>query len=333
MEFNFPLFFGLAVQAYEEQLVSNDSKFDKGPATLSDPEKAGLAVFMGKGKCIACHQGAEFTSASVSHIQQENVIERMHLNPLDESSIRIYDNGFYRLGQQSKAEDIGVGNVAPRTGRPLSFSQNFLDGTLSLQIDPCKFEAPFSNSVPPYVLPAVAPTPLCSFIPPLANLRANEHLDVNGAFKTASLRNIELTAPYFHNGSLLTLDDVVQFYNNGGGAFGAEHPDITVLGLDPIEAANLAVFLKTLTDERVRYERAPFDHPELCIPHGNDASTLDGPGEAKTNLVYVEPVGAGGGQQIATFNDLLAGQTAGKAHTLSTTCSVSTQGVEHPAAP
>ncbi|MCJ7784448.1 MAG: hypothetical protein MUP41_10985, partial [Desulfobacterales bacterium] len=37
-----------------------------------------------------------------------------------------------------------------------------------------------------------------------------------GAFKTSTLRNIALTAPYLHDGSLKTLEDVVQFYNNGG---------------------------------------------------------------------------------------------------------------------
>jgi hypothetical protein len=209
MEFNFPLFFGIAIQAYEETLVSNQSKFDlyrENRATLSPEEDLGLQVFMGKGKCIACHQGAEFTSVSVSHLQSENLIERMHLKELDPLSIRIYDNGFYRLGQQPKSEDIGLGGTAPRTGRPLSFSRGFLEGSQSLSLDPCKFEAPFSISVPPYVLPLVSPMPLCSFIPPAADLRRYEQVDVDGAFKTASLRNVELTAPYFHNGSLLTLD-------------------------------------------------------------------------------------------------------------------------------
>jgi cytochrome c peroxidase len=336
IEFNFPLFFGLAIQAYEEQLISTQSKFDQyreGAASLAAEELNGLDVFMGKGKCIACHQGAEFTSASVSHIQQENVIERMYLNPLDPSSIRTYDNGFYRLGQQSKREDIGVGDVAPRTGNPLSFSRSFLDGNLSFQIDACKFEAPFSISVPPYVLPASLPTPLCSFIPPVSDLRKNEQLSVDGAFKTASLRNVELTAPYFHNGSLLTLDDVVQFYNNGGGASGAEHPDITVLGLSSEEVANVVAFLKTLTDERVRTEKAPFDHPAICIPHGQGPNSSGS--ELQTNLVYLEAVGRTGGSPIATFNDLLAGATAGKTHTLAfpNGCSISNGVVSVPTAP
>lgn len=42
-----------------------------------------------------------------------------------------------------------------------------------------------------------------------------EHVDI-GAFKTPTLRDLELTSPYMHNGSLKTLIEVVQFYNRGG---------------------------------------------------------------------------------------------------------------------
>jgi cytochrome c peroxidase len=44
-----------------------------------------------------------------------------------------------------------------------------------------------------------------------------EDLSTMGAFKTPTLRNVALTAPYMHDGSLATLRDVVLHYNNGGG--------------------------------------------------------------------------------------------------------------------
>jgi len=47
-------------------------------------------------------------------------------------------------------------------------------------------------------------------------LQPNERVAVDGAFKTPGLRNVELTAPYFHNGGQLTLEQVVDFYNRGG---------------------------------------------------------------------------------------------------------------------
>ena len=95
---------------------------------------------------------------------------------------------------------------------------------------------------------------------------------VNGAFKSPTLRNVELTGPYMHNGGLTTLRDVVEFYDHGGD-FGVEtnlhkHPEIEPLGLTDVEVDALVAFLETLTDDRVRYSRAPFDHPELVVPVG-----------------------------------------------------------------
>jgi hypothetical protein len=74
-----------------------------------------------------------------------------------------------------------------------------------------------------------------------------------------------------HNGSLLTLEQVVDFYFRGGNFKNTAH-FATVVFPQPItsqEKSDLVAFLKSLTDERVRWERAPFDHPQLRIPHGH----------------------------------------------------------------
>ena len=73
-----------------------------------------------------------------------------------------------------------------------------------------------------------------------------------GAFKVPTLRNIALTAPYMHNGSLATLEDVVNFYADGGGhAFGVDNVDVFVNGFDlnDQERSDLVAFLYALTDE------------------------------------------------------------------------------------
>lgn len=73
-----------------------------------------------------------------------------------------------------------------------------------------------------------------------------------GAFKVPTLRNIALTAPYMHNGSLATLEEVVDFYAQGGGrAFGNERVDVFVNGfeLTEQERTDLVAFLYALTDE------------------------------------------------------------------------------------
>lgn len=73
-----------------------------------------------------------------------------------------------------------------------------------------------------------------------------------GAFKVPTLRNVALTAPYMHDGSLATLEAVVDFYAAGGGrAHGAENVDVFVSGfeLSDQERADLVAFLYALTDE------------------------------------------------------------------------------------
>ena len=72
------------------------------------------------------------------------------------------------------------------------------------------------------------------------------------SYKTPTLRNIALTAPYMHNGSLATLEAVVSFYNNGGGANENLSPLIRPLNLSDEEQADLVAFLKALTGNNVK---------------------------------------------------------------------------------
>ena len=69
-----------------------------------------------------------------------------------------------------------------------------------------------------------------------------------GKFKTPTLRNIELTAPYMHNGSMSSLEEVVSFYNNGGGTRSTKDSRVKPMNLSKEEEAELVAFLKTLTD-------------------------------------------------------------------------------------
>ncbi|MDO3694999.1 cytochrome c peroxidase [Wenyingzhuangia sp. chi5] len=74
-----------------------------------------------------------------------------------------------------------------------------------------------------------------------------------GMFKTPTLRNIELTAPYMHNGVYNTLEEVMDFYNKGGGAgLGFDLPHQTLpfdeLNLSEQEIKDIIAFMKTLTD-------------------------------------------------------------------------------------
>jgi len=68
-------------------------------------------------------------------------------------------------------------------------------------------------------------------------------------FKTPSLRNVGLSAPYMHDGSLLTLEDVVAFYNQGGVPNPLLDPRIRPLGLSAREEADLVAFMEALTGD------------------------------------------------------------------------------------
>ncbi len=71
-------------------------------------------------------------------------------------------------------------------------------------------------------------------------------------YKTPSLRNISLTAPYMHNGSLSTLEDVIRFYNQGGVSNEMLDPLIKPLDLTENEITELVAFLKSLTGSNIK---------------------------------------------------------------------------------
>jgi cytochrome c peroxidase len=77
-----------------------------------------------------------------------------------------------------------------------------------------------------------------------------------GAFKTPTVRDAEKTAPYMHDGSLKTLEEVVDHYDKGGIPNPALDKDMKKLNLTSQEKANVVAFMKALTGER----------PKLTMP-------------------------------------------------------------------
>lgn len=70
-----------------------------------------------------------------------------------------------------------------------------------------------------------------------------------GAFKTPGLRNVALTAPYMHDGSIKTLEEVMEFYNRGGEPNPNLDGGMRPLNLTKEEIADIIEFLKSLTDD------------------------------------------------------------------------------------
>lgn len=186
-----------------------------------------------------------------------------------------YDSGWYNLGVRPTADDSGLGANDP-FGSPLSWTK-LLEKT-----------APGAVKVPGVGLPclgagnATFPNILLnpSGFPLLAGaLHSDEASDVDGTFKVPGLRNVELNGPYFHNGGKSTLAQVLDFYDTGGdfarGTNPTKAPALVPLMLDGDKIKRLIAFLLSLTDDRVRLQQAPFDHPQLFVPNGDNPAGTD----------------------------------------------------------
>ena len=216
------------------------------------------------------------------------------------------DVGFAGTGVTPKDNDPGLGGFDP-FGNPLSFADQYMQllaGNETGVVDPyvadvrpCDMDFsiasadldqphPFFFTLADGIQPQTQNTvdcinPLATYIPTVETARAElKNPDrrrflsaASGSFKVPTLRNIELTGPYMHNGGMATLEQVIEFYARGGNFEVDTRELIKVFNqpslLDPQQLEDLLNFLKSLTDERVRYQKAPFDHPELFISNGH----------------------------------------------------------------
>lgn len=76
----------------------------------------------------------------------------------------------------------------------------------------------------------------------------NNMAEDEGRFKVATLRNIDLTAPYMHDGSLNSLEEVIDHYASGGSGHRLQSPLVKGFSISPNEKVDLIAFLKALTD-------------------------------------------------------------------------------------
>jgi cytochrome c peroxidase len=304
IQYNFSLFFGIAVQMYESTLISDDTPWDRFRAenpTATDPDLnpwtnvnpnhiSRLALFGAnlfndrtRGatniRCSNCHEQNELTDASVRRIAAAAN------GPVRNRDGNIIDKGFNNIGVRPTGDDLGVG--ATDVFGQLSFTRRLFPGA-----PPAAFDG----------------------------TDVSKGFGVQGAFKIPSLRNVALTAPFFHNGDVLTLHDAVDFYSRGGNVSPIQGMDGTLIeplgvpALTPDEIDAIVAFLETLTDERVLYQRAPFDHPQIFVPNGHPGdsrSTADtnGDGLADDIMVEIPAVGAGGGAPLPGFLEGVFGPT------------------------
>lgn len=130
----------------------------------------------------------------------------------------------------------------------------------------CHFPPSFSGTVPPLYretesevlgVPASDDTLSPVLDPDPGRYAVRPAAPWKNAFKTPTVRNAALTAPFMHNGQLPTLESVVRFYNVGGGrGMGLDVPNQTLppdsLGLSAGEQRDLIAFMKSLTDSPLK---------------------------------------------------------------------------------
>lgn len=330
-EANFAFFFGLAIQLYENTLVSDQAPFDEEindedgfPPSFSPAQKRGFIVFQ-DAHCSNCHSGPIFSSALNPELKAglgKNpayipLVERLALGA--EAEWTLFDIGFANTSVVPDAYDAGVGGTDP-FGNPLSFSEQYRMRLAdpkykmadSVDVSACELSDSFVEDFQAHELvndkrgrsrckgyKSLAKVPAPTVVK--AELGKTDQgrisTGVVGAFKIPTLRNVELTGPYMHNGSMKSLEEVIEFYNRAGNLTNRRHFSSLMFqqGFNEQDKQDLIAFLKTLTDERVRWEKAPFDHPEILIPHGHEAGANPlGPEMAKDAYLHLPAVGKDG---------------------------------------
>jgi cytochrome c peroxidase len=284
-----------------------------------------------------------------------------------DGGIAIYDAGFYNIAVRPTAEDLGLGGregEVPLAFTKLKTLISFGVGDQPFNANKIadigvnlttgvagagSLQLPTSMQVNGLGVTNLAPVPFqltlacgpglvgngkgkgepnnnpnVNCVPDIAE---DEFLLRNGAFKAPSLLNLKHTAPYFHNGSKMSLKQVFAFYRDIGSLTTPTQgfpnmnlanldAGLRVVGLSPEREAAVIEMMETgLTDWNSAFERGKYDHPELCVPLGhNDDGT--------TKLVGIPAVGASGNTvQLATFEDILSGNT-GHAHDLTEPCTI-----------
>jgi cytochrome c peroxidase len=200
--------YAAAVASFERTIIAGDSPFDRyyyggDKSAMSEAAIRGLGVFVGQGRCVACH-----------------IIEQ--------TQALFTDNRFHNIG-------VGFKNIR---GKENTIAQEFLKAKhAGADVDKTVLSDPDASE--------------------LGRFAVSEDLNQVGAFKTASLRNIALTAPYMHDGSQKTLKDMVNFYNNGG-RVNEDDPfspflsgGIRPLNLSDQQKTDLVEFLKALTSPEI----------------------------------------------------------------------------------
>jgi cytochrome c peroxidase len=188
-----------AVATFERTIVSKNVPFDaylKGDKSALDEQQVkGLELFVGKARCIKCHDGPYLSD------QELHATGVPEIEPLEKDSLCVATRHFF-------TKDAGYKHAKHGYRIPADYGREIISKD---EIDRYKF-------------------------------------------KTPTLREITITAPYMHNGAFVTLEEVIDFYNKGGGDVPNKDPLLKPLNLTDDEKDALLALLESLTGDEIIVE-------------------------------------------------------------------------------
>ncbi|HXU79934.1 MAG TPA: cytochrome c peroxidase [Polyangia bacterium] len=226
---------GKALAAYEYKLVTGPAAFDRWVQQIKDGRREeadaistearlGAKLFVGKAACVDCHNTPLF------------------------SDNNFYNSAVSQTGVAVPAEsDCPMGGVCDCSVSPSGrncLPWGALDGLVKLRGNRFRRDSMFSDDP--------SDKSRQKYVDMASEMSLQDPQQVNalkGAWRTPGLRNVALTPPYMHNGSIPTLEALVDHYDAGGSpqAPGAPNARIKRLFLSAQEKAALIAFMKSLT--------------------------------------------------------------------------------------
>ena len=230
-------------------------------AVITNPIEMGSSEEEVVNKVMSCKEYARTFTKLLKYTPQEKEVTLDHIA----SAITFY---YSKFSSYYSPFDNAMNQGAALTPAAQKGFNIFMG---KAQCATCHFAPQFNGVKPPYigsefeVIGVPASPDYASLSQDKGRYAINPSEETMNAFRTGTIRNAAYTQPYMHNGVFKTLDEVIEFYNHGGGAGkGLQVPNQTLpsdsLQLTPIEKEYLIVFIQSLT-ENIQFETPPNQLP------------------------------------------------------------------------
>ena len=262
------------VNVVYNHLLMNDGKHtslqNQAKDVTTNADEMGSTEKEIMAKVLSCKEYKKAFKKFIKHTSVSDSITFTHIV----SAITFYYSDFSRYTSPFDDAINKKGTITPKAIEGFNLVMS------KAQCATCHFVPMFNGVKPPYietefeVLGVPADSSFKKFDNDEGRYKSNPAKEMKHAFRTTTLRNSFHTKPYMHNGVFFTLEQVMDFYNNGGGVNkGFEIDNQTLssdsLHLTPAEQLAIMEFLRTL-DENI-----PFEDPPVSLPLSDVAKLND----------------------------------------------------------